>query len=195
MRLCLVSDTTLSFDALLLRCGIVSIFQCLKLSLDERLEKYVKDHDIIYFYDADAHGLNIQIIKEDSNDIDRSNESEGDDINSDTFSDCEKEDGILCQEITVTKSNISNTMTFTSENATVIPDVDRTTDVIFDEEFKDGDIPHPIQKLFNVGTGCQEQYKAASMKTVSHTYVTLNLRDAWANGKLVRPDSTRFAQH
>ncbi len=165
----------------------VSIFQRLKLSPDERLEKYVKDHDIVDINDADACGCNLQIIKEDSDDVDDADESEGDEINDNTFPDCEKEDKILCQDITVTKSNIGNTMAFTSENANKIPDVDGTTDVTFDKQFKDGDVPC-IQKLFNVETGCQEQYKAAGLMSVSRTYVTLNLRDAWANGKLARAD-------
>jgi hypothetical protein len=115
----------------------VSIFQRLKLSPDERLEKYVKDHDIIDIDDADARGLNLQIINEDSDDVDDADESEGDDINDDTFPDCEKEDTILCQDITVGKCNIGNTMAFTSENANKIPDVDGTTDVTFNEQFKE----------------------------------------------------------
>jgi hypothetical protein len=100
----------------------VSIFQRLELSPDKRLEKYVKDHDIVDIDDADARGHNVQIIEEDSNDLDDADESEGDDINNDTFPDCEKEDEIVCQEITVTKSNIGNTMAVTSENANEFPD-------------------------------------------------------------------------
>ena len=148
----------------------VSIFQRLKLTPDERLEKYVKDHDID---DIDGRGRNLQIFEEDSDDVDDADESEGDDINDDTFPDCEKDDVILCQEITVTETNIGNaTMAFTSENATEIPDVDETTDITFDEQLKvSGDVPHPIQTLFNVDTGCQEQYEAVGTKTVSHTYV------------------------
>ena len=64
----------------------VSIFQRLELSPDKRLEKYVKDHDIVDIDDADARGHNVQIIEEDSNDLDDADESEGDDINNDTFS-------------------------------------------------------------------------------------------------------------
>ena len=81
-------------------------------------------------------------------------------------------------------------MVFTSENANEIPDVadvDGGTDITIDKQFKDGDVPG-IQKLFNVDTGCQEQYEAEGMKSVSRTYVTLNLQDAWANGKFARPD-------
>ena len=57
--------------------GCVSIFQRLKLSPDERLEKYVKDHDIVDINDADALGCcNHQIIEEDSNDIDDANDDD-----------------------------------------------------------------------------------------------------------------------
>ena len=73
----------------------VSIFQRLTLSSDECLEKYVKDHDIVDIDDADAHSRNVQIIEEDSNDVDDADESEGDDINDDTFPDCEIEDEIV----------------------------------------------------------------------------------------------------
>ncbi len=70
----------------------VSIFQHLKLSPDERLEKYVKDHDILDIDDADARGCSLQIIEEASDDVNDADESYGDDINDDTFPDCEKED-------------------------------------------------------------------------------------------------------
>ncbi len=105
-----------------LRCTVAemrdcsSIFQRLKLSPDERLAKYVKDHDIVDIDDSDGHGHNLQKIKELSNDVDDSDESEGDDINDDTFPDCEKEDKILCQEIT-----------------TEVTDVNGTIDITFDE--------------------------------------------------------------
>jgi hypothetical protein len=50
------------------------------------------------------------------------------------------------------------------------------------------DVPRPIQKLFNVDIGCHE-YKAVGMETVSaHNYVTLNLKDALANGRVACPD-------
>jgi hypothetical protein len=64
----------------------VSIFQRLTLSPDKRLEKYVKDHDIVDINDADARGRNLQITQEDSDDVNYADESEGDDINDDTFS-------------------------------------------------------------------------------------------------------------
>jgi hypothetical protein len=128
-------------------CSCVSIFQRLKLSPDKRLEKYILDHDIIDFDDTNAHGCNVQIIDEDSDDIDDADESEGDDINNNSFPDCEKDDEILCQEITGTKSkidkaiavtsNIDKTIAVTSENATeipdTIPDVDGSTDVTCEE--------------------------------------------------------------
>ncbi len=189
-----------------LRCTVdemrdcVSIYQCLKLSPDERLEKYVKDHDIVDFDDTNARGRNVEIIDEDSDDVDDADESEGNDIKDDSFPDCEKEDEILCQQIT---SNIGNT------------DVDGTTNVTFDDEFvadprpnqnddqfkdvanphpnqiddqfKDMANPRPNQNIFNVD-GCQEQYKAVGLTSQSRTYVTLNLQDAWENGKFARPD-------
>ena len=152
-----------------LRCTVAemwncsSIFQHLKLSPDKCLEKYVKDHNIVDIDDSDGHGHNLQIIKEESNDVDDSDDSEGDDINDDTFSDYKKEDKILCQEIT-----------------TEITDVNGTTDITFDKQFNNGGVPHQIEQVFNVDTGCQEKYEADT-KSVSHTYITLNLREAWAN--------------
>jgi len=94
----------------------------------------------------------------------------------------------VCQEITVTKSNINNTMALTSEKETEIPDVDGTIDITFDKQINDGAVPRQIEQLFNVDTGCQEKYQAQGTKSESRTYVTLNLRDAWANGNLARPD-------
>ena len=70
----------------------VSIFQRLKLTPEERLEKYVKDHYIVDIDDVDGRGRNLQIFEEDSDDVDDADESEGDDINDDTFPDCEKDD-------------------------------------------------------------------------------------------------------
>ena len=43
-------------------CDCSSIYQHLRLSPDERLEKYVKDYDIVDFDDADGHGRNVEII-------------------------------------------------------------------------------------------------------------------------------------
>ena len=98
----------------------------------------------------------------------------------------------MCQKITGTKSNINKTIAVTSENANeipdAIPDFDGTTDVTRDEQFKDGDDPRPNQNLFNIDTGSQEQYEAVGSKSVSRTYVTLDLRDDWENGKFARPD-------
>ncbi len=71
-----------------------SIFQHLKLSPDKRLEKYVKDHNIVDIDDSDGRGHNLQIIEEESNEVDDSDDSEGDDIKNDTFPDCEKEDRV-----------------------------------------------------------------------------------------------------
>ena len=59
-----------------------------------------------------------------------------------------------------------------------IADVDRSTDVAFDKPFKDKDVPRPIQNVSNVDTGCQETYEDGRTESVSHTYVTLNLRYA-----------------
>jgi hypothetical protein len=47
---------------------------------------------------------------------------------------------------------------------------------------------NPNQNIFNVDTGCQEKYEAVGSTSESRTYVTLNLRDAWENGKFARPD-------
>jgi len=71
--------------------GCVSIFQRLKLSPDERLEKYVKEHDIVDIEDNDDD----DVLPEEGSDDDDNDESEGDEINNDTFPDCEKEDVIL----------------------------------------------------------------------------------------------------
>jgi hypothetical protein len=85
-----------------LRCTVaemrdcVSIFQRLKLSPDERLANYVKDHNIVDIDVSDGRGQNVQISEEDSNDVDDADESEGDEINHDTFPDCEKDNVILC---------------------------------------------------------------------------------------------------
>ena len=105
-----------------LRCTVaemrdcVSIFQRLKLSPDERLATYVKEHDIVDIELCDA-------LEEDSDDDD-DDESEGDEINDDTFPDCEKEDVVLCQEIPV------------------------------DEESKDADLPDIVSdRLKNGGMG------------------------------------------
>jgi hypothetical protein len=73
----------------------LSIFQRLKLSPDERLEKYVKDHNIVDIDHPDGCGHNLQTIKKESNDVDDFDDGEGDEINDDTFPDCEKEDEIL----------------------------------------------------------------------------------------------------
>jgi hypothetical protein len=117
----------------------VSIFQRLKLSPDERLESYVKDHDIVDTDVADGRGQNVQISEEDSDNMDDANESEGDKINDDTFPDCEKDNVILCKEIKETDTIICNTMDYTSEHATIIKDIDGTTDVTFDKGMKNAE--------------------------------------------------------
>ena len=72
-----------------------SIYQRLKLSPDERLEQYVKDHDIVDIDEATGSSRNLKTVEEDSDDVDDADESEGDDINDDTFPDCEIEDEIV----------------------------------------------------------------------------------------------------
>jgi hypothetical protein len=169
------------------RCS--SIHQHLKLCPDECLEKYVKDYDIVDFDDADGRGRNVKTVDEDSDDVDDADDTEGDDINDNTFPDCEKEEEILCIEIT---SNIGNT----SER-----NLDGSIDVTFndkfvadtrpnqnDDQFKDVANPCPNQKILNVDTGCQEEYQAVGPTSQSRTYVILNLRDAWENGKVARAD-------
>jgi hypothetical protein len=165
----------------------VSIFQHLKLSPDKRLENYVKDHDIVDIDDADGRGRNVQISKEDSDDVDDADESEGDEINDDTFPDCEKDNVILCKEIKETNTNICNTMDYTSEHATIIKDIDGTTEVTFDKGMKNADATVPPVKKFNVDTGCDE-YKAAGTKSDSRPYLTLDLQAVWDNGKIACPD-------
>ena len=148
------------------RCS--SIHQRLKLCPDERLVKYVKDCDIIDFDDADGRGRNVETVDEDSDDVDDADDTEGDDIDDNTFPDCEKEDEILCVEIT---SKIGNT----SPNQN-------------NDQLKDTANPFPNQKIMNLDTGYQEEYQAVGPTSESRTYVTLNLRDAWENGKVARSD-------
>jgi hypothetical protein len=120
------------------RCS--SIHQRLKLCPDERLVKYVKDCDIIDFDDADGRGRNVETVDEDSDDVDDADDTEGDDIDDNTFPDCEKEDEILCVEIT---SKIGNT----SPNQN-------------NDQLKDTANPFPNQKIMNLDTGYQEEYQA-----------------------------------
>jgi hypothetical protein len=148
------------------RCS--SIHQRLKLCPDERLVKYVKDCDIIDFDDADGRGRNVKTVDEDSDDVDDADDTEGDDIDDNTFPDCEKEDEILCVEIT---SKIGNT----SPNQN-------------NDQLKDTANPFPNQKIMNLDTGYQEEYQAVGPTSESRTYVTLDLRDDWENGKFARPD-------
>ena len=70
-------------------------FPTSELSPDECLEKYVKEHDIVDIDHPDGHRHNLQTIDEESNDFDDFDDGEGDEINDDTFPDCEKEDEIL----------------------------------------------------------------------------------------------------
>jgi hypothetical protein len=168
-----------------LRCTVAemwncsSIFQHLKLSPDKRLEKYVKDNDIIDIDDPDRRGHNLQIIEEESDDIDDSIDSEGDEINDDTFPDCEKQDKIFGQP--------KEDKIFCQPITTEITDVNRTTGIMLDEQFNNAGVPCQFQEAFNVDTGCEEKYEA-NTKSGSCTYVTLNLREAWANGKVACAD-------
>ncbi len=76
-----------------LRCTVsemrecVSISQRLRLSPDERLEKYVKEHDIVDI--AAGPSRPFDPTQEDTeDDDDAEDESEGDEINDSTFPDC-----------------------------------------------------------------------------------------------------------
>ncbi len=165
----------------------VSTFQRLKLSPDERLENYVKDHDIVDIDVADGRGRNVQISKEDSEDVDDANESEGDEINDDTFPDCEEDNVILCKEIKETDTSICNTMDYASEHAAIIKNIDGTTDVTLDKGMKNAGATVPLVKKINVDTGCDE-YKVTGTKSDSRPYLTLDLRAAWDNGNIACPD-------
>ena len=68
-----------------------------------------------------------------------------------------------------------------------IADDDGTTGITFDEQFNDVCVPRQFPTSLNVDTGCEEKH-VPSMKSVSRTYVTLNLREAWVNGKVARGD-------
>jgi hypothetical protein len=74
-----------------------NIFQALKLSPDDRLEKYVRDNDIVPIADDDVRGSDVQL-EEDIDDVD-DDEDEGEDINDDTFPDCDVEELLLCRVI------------------------------------------------------------------------------------------------
>jgi hypothetical protein len=78
-------------------------------------------------------------------------------------------------------------MDYTSEHATIIKDIDGTTDVTFDKGMKNADATVPLVKKFNVDTGCDE-YEAAGTKSDSRPYPTLDLQAAWDNGKIAHPD-------
>jgi hypothetical protein len=151
------------------------------------LENYVKDHDIVDIDVTDGHGRNVQISEEDSDDVNDADESEGDEINDDTFPDCEKDDAILCKEIKEIDTNICDTMDYTSEHATIIKDIDGTTDVTFDKGMKNADATVPLVKKFNVDTGCDE-YEVMGTKSDSRPYLTLDLQAAWNNKKIACPD-------
>jgi hypothetical protein len=148
-----------------------SIFQRLKLSPDECLEKYVKEHDIVDIDHPDGHRHNLQTIDEESNDFDDFDDGEGDEMNDDTFPDCEREDEIL--------HPLKEEEIFCQPILKEIADDEGTT----------GDVCAPRQypTSLNVDTGCEKKH-VPSTKSVSHTYVTLNLREAWANGKVAHGD-------
>jgi hypothetical protein len=79
-------------------CNCVSIFQRLKLSPDEWLEQYVKDNDIIDIDNYDSSDRGAHHIEEDTEDVDHTDEPEGDDINDDRFPDFETEE-LYCQDV------------------------------------------------------------------------------------------------
>ena len=146
----------------------VSIFQRLKLSPDERLATYVKEHDIVDIELCDA-------LEEEETDDDDDDESEGDEINDDTFPDCDKEDVILCQEITLDETSKDGDLPVT------VPDP-FNVDTGSQEQYA------AVPTLFNVDTGSKEPYEAVGKKPLSKLYVTLNLREAWESGKIARTD-------
>ena len=80
-----------------LRCPVdmmrkcTSIHQRLKMSPDERLEKYVMDEDIVDI--EDDHQVEASCY-EDEVEVDDSLEEEGDDINNNTFPDCDRVDDV-----------------------------------------------------------------------------------------------------
>jgi hypothetical protein len=105
-------NSTSSYEAVfgqwyhpILRCSVSemqkcnSIWQRLKLSPNERLQKYVEENDIV---DIDASGaVDTEVLEDNTDNEDDVDEAEGEEINNNTFPGCdfEEEPVVLCQEV------------------------------------------------------------------------------------------------
>jgi hypothetical protein len=167
----------------------------LRLSPDERLEKYVKEHDIVDI--AAGPSRPFDPTQEDAeDDDDAEDESEGDEINDSTFPDCEQEEGIvLCQDVTASATaneatTVDNTASaFTYEHQdTAFEGFDATAEIAFDDQYDLGDRNVRLVTVIYAETGCDEPFTAVGPKSVPSVYETFNLADAWANGKIARQD-------
>ena len=169
----------------ILRCTVAemrncsSIFQRLKLSPDDRLEKYVKEHDIVDIDHPDGLRHNLETIESESDDGEDLDDGEGDEINDDTFPDCERDDD--------TFSPMKEEEIFCQPISTKIADDLVSTGITSNKKFNDVCVPRQFPTSFNVDTNCEEKHEP-STKRESRTYVTFNLREAWANGKVAHGD-------